>query len=263
MAYVAAVRPDAVIHLAGRVGGIGANIAAPALFLRENLAIGVNILKAAFAAGVPRLINLGTSCMYPKDLDGVLSEDRLLTGPLEPTNEGYATAKLAVWKLMCAMRLARPNLAWVTLIPPNLYGPFDHFEPERSHLIAAAIAKIEGALATGQEAVEIWGDGTARREFLFAPDLAACLWWSLSRIRTLPETLNVGVGEDRSVDDYYAAVAASAGFRGRMTHDLNRPAGMRNKLLDSRRIHQMGWRAPTRLCEGLDRTLAFRRQMTP
>ena len=260
-AYLERVRPDLIIHLAGRVGGIGANLAAPASFLQENLTIGVNLLRAAFELRTPRLINLASSCMYPKDHQGALKETDLLTGRLEPTNEGYATAKLAIWKLARAMRAARPELAWVTLIPPNLYGPYDHFQPDRSHLVAAAITKVLTAHRTGQDEVEIWGDGTARREFLFAPDLADFIWSHIAKVDQLPETMNIGVGTDHSIDDYYQAISQAVGFGGRFVHDLTRPTGMRRKLLDVALQARLGWRPLTDLATGLSLTVAHARSL--
>lgn len=260
LAYIAGAAPDLIIHLAGVVGGIQANIDAPARFLAENLAIGLNVIGAADKAGVPRLINLGSSCMYPKDAPDGLSEDMLLTGPLEPTNEGYALAKIAAWKLTLSLGRAAQGRVWRTFIPPNLYGPHDHFDLDRSHLVAAAIRKVDQALSEGRDEVEIWGDGAARREFMFAADLADFIWRFHDRLEALPETLNVGVGEDASVNDYYRQVALAMGFMGRFRHDLSRPVGMRRKRLDVTAQTKLGWRPSTPLADGLAATAAFYRR---
>jgi GDP-L-fucose synthase len=258
-AYVGREKPDLIVHLAAVVGGIQANMDEPARFLADNLSIGLNVLAAARAAGVLRLINVGSSCMYPKDVAGLLTPDLLLTAPLEPTNQGYALAKIAIARLAEAMRAQDPTLAWVTLIPPNLYGPFDHFDPVRSHLPAAAMMKIEAAARSGAPSVEIWGDGSARREFMFAPDLADFLWFAVDRLADLPPLMNVGVGEDRTVTEYYEVVARAAGWRGAFTHDAARPTGMRRKLLDVSAQRALGWSPATPLEAGIGATLAWYR----
>lgn len=251
MAYVDARRPDLIIHLAAVVGGIQANIDAPARFLADNLAIGLSLMTAARRAGTRGLLNLGSSCMYPRAIDAPLTESLLFSGPLEPTNEGYAVAKLATWKLAQAFGQEAPGLVWRTLIPPNLYGAFDTFDPVRSHLVAAAILKIQTASRNGRGEVEIWGDGAARREFMFAADLADFIWTHLGRLEDLPPVMNVGVGGDRTVDEYYQTIAGVLGFDGAFTHDPGKPTGMGRKLLDITVQTALGWRAPTPLAAGV------------
>jgi GDP-L-fucose synthase len=261
-AYLVRERPDLVVHLAAVVGGLQAHIDTPATFLADNLAIGLNLLTAARRSQTPGLINVGSSCMYPRDRQGALREDQLLTGPLEPTNEGYALAKLAAWKLTQAFGREAPGRLWRTLIPPNLYGPYDRYDPARSHLLAAAIAKIDRALSVDAQEVEIWGDGMARREFMFAGDLADFIWRFHDRLEDLPETLNVGVGEDATVNDYYRTVAAVMGYRGAFSHDLGRPVGMRRKLLDVTGQTRLGWRPVTHLVEGVSAAVAALRSIS-
>lgn len=258
--YVADLAPDLLIHCAAVVGGIQANIDGAGRFLSENLAIGLSVIGAAHAARVPRLINLASSCIYPRGIETPITEDRLLAGSLEPTNEGYALAKLATWKLVQVLGREIPGAAWRTLVPPNLYGRFDHFHPTRSHLMAAAILKIDAARREGRAVVEIWGDGAARREFLFAADLADFIWRFCDRLGELPETLNVGVGEDHTIDDYYRAVAAAMGYRGRFAHDLAKPAGVRRKVLDVSAQQRLGWSPPTPLERGLAAAIAWFRE---
>lgn len=253
---IAQTAPDLVIHAAGVVGGLGANVAEPARFRRDNLIIHRNLLFAAFAGRTPRLINLGSSCMYPVGSDRPLREEDLGVGNLEPTNAGYVASKLEAWTLARAMRRARSGLAWMTLIPPNLYGPGDHYEPDRSHLVAAALAKIRAAKAAGAESVTIWGDGSALRESLFVDDLADFIWCFADRVEVLPETLNVGPGEDHSVNAYHQMAAEAVGWSGTFRHDLEKPVGMRRKLLDVTRLSALGWRPGTDMRTGLAKSLA-------
>ncbi len=256
-AYVGDRRPDLIIHCAGTVGGIQANIAAPDRFLFENLAIGLSVIGAARRARTPRLINLGTSCMYPVGLRRPLTPTDLLSGPIEPTNEGYGLAKLAAWKLTEAAGRASPDLVWRTIIPPNLYGPHDHFDPARSHLVPSVILKISAAVAGGLDEVSIWGDGAARREFMFAADLTDFLWRYHDRLEALPETINVGVGVDHSVDDYYGLIGKVLGYTGRFTHDLARPSGIPSKLLDVTQQNALGWAPATSLEDGIAATAVY------
>ena len=250
-------RPDAVIHAAGLVGGIQANLASPVAFLAVNAAMGQNIVLAAREAGVAWFLNLASTCMYPRGLDTPLSEDLILTGELEPTNEGYAIAKILTTRLCQYVRREDPSLHYKTLIPCNLYGRHDKFDPAHSHLVPAVIHKIQEAKRSGAETVEIWGDGTARREFLYAGDLADATLRALDEIETLPDLMNVGLGQDQSINEYYAAVADVVGWTGRFVHDLTRPVGMKRKLSDVSRLSTWGWQAPTPLHEGLRRTYQY------
>jgi GDP-L-fucose synthase len=257
---LAAVRrfaPAIVIHAAGRVGGIEANMRAPVAFLTDNWEMGRNVVTAAREAGVTRLINLGSSCMYPKDVARPLTEGDLLGGPLEPTNEGYAIAKTAVQRLAAYVGAEDSRFSYKTLIPCNLYGRYDAFDPARSHLAAAAIEKLHRAKTSGAATVDIWGDGTARREFLFAGDLADAILTAVDKFETLPPVMNVGAGVDRSVNDYYQAAAAAVGYAGSFRHDLAKPVGMMRKLMDVSLATAWGWRARTSLADGLAATYAY------
>lgn len=249
-------RPDAVVHAAGLVGGIHANMAAPVRYLAENARIGLNVIEAARVARVPVLINLSSSCVYPRDLGQGLTEERILTGPLEPTNEGYALAKIMAMRLVEYATREDPGLRWHTLIPCNLYGPHDKFDPDRSHLIPAIIDKLHRASRAGAASVEIWGDGEARREFMYAPDLAEAILRALDRPDALPPVMNVGPGHDHSINDYYRIAAEVIGWQGRFVHDLNRPVGMRRKLLDVSRQTAWGWAPQTSLHDGITATYA-------
>ncbi|MEM9497680.1 MAG: GDP-L-fucose synthase [Pseudomonadota bacterium] len=254
MRAVSDARPDLVIHAAGRVGGIQANIAQPVAFLTENMDMGANIVLAARDAAVPRLLNLGSSCMYPRNAPNPLREDSLGQGQLEPTNEGYGLAKLAVARLCAFVGREDPALAYKTLIPCNLYGLHDKFDPAVSHLVPAIIRKVHDAKQNGADSVEIWGDGTARREFMFSDDLADGVWTAVARFEALPDMMNIGLGHDHSINDFYAEAADVMGWHGSFRHDLTRPAGMTQKLLSVDRQEAFGWRPRTSLAEGIART---------
>ncbi len=257
MAAVASEAPDFIIHAAGRVGGIQANMAHPAAFLSENMEMGFNVVQAARAAGVPRLLNLGSSCMYPHDAPNPLRESSLGKGQLEPTNEGYALAKLAVARLCTFTGRERPDLSYKTVVPCNLYGPHDKFDPAVSHLVPAIIRKLHEAKVAGADTVEIWGDGTARREFMFSGDLAAGLWSAVERFEALPDDMNMGLGHDYSINDYYHEAASVIGFDGAFTHDLTRPTGMKQKLLSVEAQTAFGWHPATSLREGIAQTYEY------
>ncbi|MEO3413443.1 GDP-L-fucose synthase [Roseovarius sp. CAU 1744] len=260
MAAIQAAAPDLVIHAAGRVGGIQANMADPAAFLADNMDMGFNVVHAARAAGVGQLLNLGSSCMYPHDAPNPLHEDNLGKGELEPTNEGYGLAKLAVARL-CDFVSQSKGFSYKTLIPCNLYGLHDKFDPEVSHLVPAIIRKIHEARQSGAPSVEIWGDGTARREFMFSGDLADAVWHAVTHFADLPGCMNIGLGHDHSINDYYAEAAKVIGWQGEFTHDLTRPTGMKQKLLAVGRQTAFGWSPKTSLQEGIARTYAHFQEM--
>lgn len=252
--FVADMAPDFVVHAAGAVGGIQANIREPVRFLVDNLDMGRNLVLACRAARVPRLLNLGSSCMYPRNSPDPLREEQVLAGELEPTNEGYALAKIAVARLCDYVSREDAALSYKTLIPCNLYGRHDKFHPAHSHLVPAVIHKLHRAKVEGREVVDIWGDGTARREFMFAQDLADAVLQAIDRFESLPAMTNIGPGHDHSVNDYYAAAAQVVGWQGRFEHDLSRPVGMMRKLTDVTRAHAWGWHASTGLVDGLAAT---------
>jgi GDP-L-fucose synthase len=253
-ATIARLAPDVVIHAAGRVGGIEANRSANSAFLVENTLLGFNVVRAARDAGVARLLNLSSSCVYPKDRE-LLHEDDLLTGPLEPTNQGYALAKIGVAYLCKALSDEDATAQYKTFVPCNLYGPGDNYDPQRAHMLPSAIRKVEAALAGETPHVSIWGDGTVRREFMFVGDLATAAGHALTDWDAVPDVVNIGVGRDHTISEYYTAVAAVMGYEGRFVYEPDRPVGMRRKLLDVGRAHAWGWSATTTLEEGIERAV--------
>jgi GDP-L-fucose synthase len=250
-AYIARSKPDVIVHAAGLVGGIHTNMARMVDFLVTNLDIGRNVVVAARAAGVPRLLNLGSSCMYPRDAPSPLSEDMILSGSLEPTNEGYALAKIVAARLCQFISRETPSLRYRTFVPCNLYGRHDKFGADVSHLVPAIIAKVAAARDEGRDTVEVWGDGTARREFMFAGDLASAIMRALDDFDPLPEIMNVGPGHDHSIMDYYELAADVIGWRGAFVHDLTKPVGMKQKMVNTTRQSAWGWAPATSLRDGL------------
>lgn len=253
-AYMATHQPDLIIHAAGKVGGIRANMAEPVEFLDQNVMIGRNVIMAARTAGVKRLINLGSTCIYPRNAPNPLGEDLLLTGELEPTNEGYALAKIMALRLCQYIRSEDPSFLYKTLIPCNLFGKHDKFDPKNSHLVPAIIHKVHQAQQSGDASVEIWGDGTARREFMYAEDLVDAIFRAADTLEELPDLINIGVGDDKSINDFYQVVAEVIGWKGDFTHDLSKPAGMARKLSDTSRQQAWGWAPQTSLEEGIAKT---------
>lgn len=257
LAYFRFHKPDLVIHAAGKVGGIQANIAAPVSFLLENLDMGRNVVMAAREACVRRLLNLGSSCMYPRDRDYAMPEEEILRGELEPTNEGYALAKVVVARLCQYISREDSSFSYKTLVPCNLFGRYDSFDPVRSHLIPAIIHKTHLAREQGLPAIEIWGDGTARREFMYAGELADAVGFAVENFDGLPSILNIGLGYDYSVNEYYGIAASIIGFRGGFVHDLARPVGMARKLMDVSRLSQLGWTPRGSVEDGMRETYAY------
>lgn len=255
--YVGRNMPDMIIHAAGKVGGIHANINQPVAFLLENLDMGRNVVWAARQAGIKKLINLGSSCMYPKNAPNPLKEESILTGELEPTNEGYALAKLSVARLCEYINREDSAYSYKTLIPCNLYGRWDKFNPRQSHLIPAVIHKIHQAMISGIKVVDIWGDGTSRREFMNAADLADCLIHGIKHFDSMPPLMNVGTGIDHSINDFYNIIAKIIGFSGSFTHDLSKPVGMKQKIVSITKLSDWGWRSGIEMHEGLTLTYDF------
>lgn len=260
--FINETKPDVIIHAAGRVGGIQANIANPVDYLVTNTDIGRNVILAAYKSGVPRLINLASSCIYPRNAPNPLSETLILQGELEPTNEGYALAKIFAIRLCEYInrenhKKSTSSVCYKTLIPCNLFGRYDKFEPEHSHLLPAIIHKVHQAKLTAKTEVDIWGDGTARREFMYAGDLAAAVLHAVQDFEKMPDVINIGLGHDHSINEYYAAVARVIGWEGNFVHDTTKPVGMKQKLVDVSRQRGWGWMPSTSLQSGIYKTYQF------
>lgn len=251
-------RPQVVIDAAARVGGIMANNTYPADFLSENLQIQVNLLDAAVAAEVPRLLFLGSSCIYPKLSPQPIPESALLTGPLEPTNDAYAIAKIAGILQVQAVR-RQHGLPWISAMPTNLYGPGDNFSPSGSHLLPALIRRYEEAKASGAPEVTNWGTGTPRRELLHVDDMASACLHLLEHFDG-PTQVNVGTGIDHTISEIAQMVADAVGYSGETHWDTSKPDGTPRKLLDVSVLRESGWRPKVALREGVEATVSWYRE---
>ena len=252
--FLQETQPDIIIHAAGKVGGIQANISNPLNFFLDNLIIGQNLILTAKEIGITKLINLGSSCMYPKHSEGNLTESQIFSGELEPTNEAYALAKVAIAKLCQYISTEDNNYKYKTIVPCNLYGKHDKYDPLNSHLIPAVINKIHQAIKHSDPIVEIWGDGTARREFMYAGDFADALSYCINNFDNIPMIMNIGLGFDFTVQHYYQTVAEVLGYKGQFRYDLSKPTGMVKKVVDVSLLKSLGWEPKTTLHEGISKT---------
>lgn len=255
----ASEKPDYVFLAAAKVGGILANSQHPATFLYENLAVEINVIDSAWRHGVKKLEFLGSSCIYPKLAPQPLKEEYLLTGPLEPTNEWYAIAKIAGIKLCQAYR-AQYGFPAISLMPTNLYGPGDNFDLESSHVLPALIRKFEDGRREGREAVTVWGTGTPRREFLHVDDLAHAAVFLMQNYDDV-DIVNVGTGEDITIADLAQLIASLVGYSGRVVFDTSKPDGTPQKLLDTSRLRRIGWQHRIGLEEGIRATYQWFKEL--
>jgi GDP-L-fucose synthase len=254
-AWLAAAKPDAVFLAAATVGGILANDTRPGAFLYDNLAIATNVIEASRRVGVAKLLFLGSSCIYPRLAPQPMAEEALLTGPLEPTNQWYAIAKIA-GLMTCAAYRREHGCDFISAMPTNLYGPGDNFDLEASHVVPALIMKTHRAKAAGAKTLPVWGTGRPRREFLFVDDLADALVFLMERYSG-ESHVNVGTGSDVTIAELAAEIAAVIGWSGECAFDASKPDGAPQKLLDVRRLSALGWTAKTPLRDGLAQSYAW------
>ena len=250
--FLSSEKPDIVINAAGRVGGIYANNTFPADFIRENLLINTNLIHASYEVGVTRFLNLGSSCIYPREAEQPLKEESLLTGPLEPTNSAYALAKIAGLE-MCRHYRKQYGVLFHSAMPTNLYGPGDNYHAQNSHVLPALIRRFHEAKKTGQSEVCMWGTGKPRRELLHADDLADALLFLLS-VDNPPDWINVGTGRDQTILELANLVKDTTGFVGEITHDLTKEDGTPVKRLDVSLLDNLGWKARISLEQGIKST---------
>jgi GDP-L-fucose synthase len=242
-------RPDVVISAAARVGGIAANSSRPAEFISDNLRIQVNLFDSAVTTGVERFLFLGSSCIYPKFAEQPISEDALLTGPLEPTNDSYAVAKIAGIAQLAAIR-RQHHLPYISAMPTNIYGPGDNFDRHDSHVVPAMIRRFHEAARDGAASVTCWGTGRPRREFIYADDLADACHFLLDHYDS-DRPINVGTGAEVTIAELADLVADIVGYHGEIKWDPSKPDGTPRKLLDTRRLDALGWKAKTSLAQGI------------
>jgi len=251
--YIRTNKPDAVIHAAARVGGIQANIDSPYEFLTENIRMDSNLLTASLEYKVPNLLYMASSCMYPRETFQPMHESQILTGALEPTNEGYALAKLVATKTV-ELASVQYGLNWRSLILSNLFGLGDHFNSDKSHLLAAIITKVEAAKRTNAQEIIMWGTGNVRREFTYVEDVADFIATKIFSLKDLPAALNIGLGQDYSVIEYYQMVAQYAGYLGKIKADASKPEGMKQKLMNIEVAQKLGWNPTTSMQDAIAQT---------
>jgi GDP-L-fucose synthase len=254
--YLKNANPDLVINCAGKVGGILKNMNSNFEFLALNSLMNLNLIMSIKEYKIKKFINLSSSCIYPYNISEPISEKDILNGPLEKTNEGYALAKLVGLKLTQYLA-ENEDLMFKTIIPCNLYGPYDNFDIKTSHMIPGVIRKIYEAKKNNSENVEVWGKGDAKREFMFVNDLIDFLHYAINNLEKIPNIINVGTGIDYSINEYYSMIAKVISYEGDFIYDLSKPEGMQGKLVDTKEIEKLGWNAKYPIQEGLDKTYKY------
>ena len=253
--YLKRNKPDLIINAAGKVGGILKNIKSQYSFLLENTLINLNLISASKEQKVKNFINLSSSCIYPSNFNKPIKEDDLLTDRLEKTNEGYALSKIIGLKL--TEYINDDDFKYKTIIPCNLYGPHDNFDTNFGHMIPSVVNKIHNAKVKEHKTVKVWGDGTSKREFMYIKDLGEFIYFSIKNFERLPNIINVGVGYDYTIKEYYQMISRIIGYDGKFEYDISKPQGMKRKLVDISKLNDLGWTHKYSIEEGLMDTYKF------
>ena len=254
--YLSLHNPYMIIHAAGKVGGILKNISSNYNFLVDNSLMSINLISGALENNIENLLNISSSCIYPKNFNRPINETDLMSGHLEPTNEGYAIAKILGLKLT-ELISADNKMNYKTIIPCNLFGPNDNFNEFEAHMIPAVITKIHKAKKLNDKKVDIWGDGKSKREFMYINDLTDFIIYAVDNFQKLPNILNVGTGKDFTINEYYEKISKIIGFEGSFEHDLSKPSGMKRKLVDISNLKKFGWNSSYSLDQGIQETYQF------
>ena len=255
--YLEANKPDFAINLAGKVGGIISNSSNNYDYLVDNLYININLINALKNFGLKNFLNVSTSCIYPSNNNHEIKESKILSGSLEPTNEGYALAKISALKACEFISKSNKGYNYKTIIPCNLYGPFDNFDEESSHMIPGVIKRIYNAKQKNMSSVSIWGNGKARREFMYVEDFIDFILYSINNFSKLPQNLNVGLGYDYTILEYYKTISQLIGYNGKFINDMSKPSGMMRKLIDNSQLETSGWKPRYDLKTGLQKTIKY------
>ncbi len=253
--YLKRNKPDLILNAAGKVGGILKNIKSQYSFLLENTLINLNLISASKEQKIKNFINLSSSCIYPSNFNEPIKEDDLLTDRLEKTNEGYALSKIIGLKLI--EYINDTDFKYKTIIPCNLYGPYDNFDINSGHMIPSVVNKIHNAKVKGHKTVKIWGDGTSKREFMYIKDLVEFIYFSIINFERLPNIINVGVGYDYTIKEYYQMISRIIGYDGKFEYDISKPQGMKRKLVDISKLNDFGWTYKYSTEQGLMETYKF------
>lgn len=254
--YLSKYKPTMIIHLAGKVGGILKNKESNYDFLRLNSLMNINLISSMIDFNIKKFINLGSSCIYPRDFSLPIKEKNLMSGTLEPTNEGYALSKIIGLKLL-EYASKEKNTFYKTIIPCNLFGPYDSFDLKSSHMIPAVIRKIHEAKVSKEPYVSVWGDGKVKREFMYVTDLIEFLFFAINNLESLPNLINIGTGVDYSINEYYNMISDVISFKGKFIYDLSKPTGMKRKLVDISLSKKLGWKSKYSIKYGLNETYKF------